>query len=235
MRRLCAIAVTSLRTTGNHPTTMPPPPPPHSPEEQPATIASTTDAAANASANTMGTSTVVIAARNILAALSPCKPVELGISQVSSFPQAQLSPSLAATSITTAQPISAGNEFTTQASQAVQGPSGGSTTAANTAASSNVVAQKDNVPVPTHRPSVSSGGRTGAAAAAAAADVPTTPDESRSSTGTNTGAGSGAGTAVGDGSHSGPGGNGERRRRAFPVVELLVSCVVWEGEETRTE
>ena len=176
----------------------------------------------------MGTSTVVIAARNILAALPPCKPVGLGISQVSSFPQAQLSPSLAATSITTAQPISAGNEFTTQASQAVQGPSGGSTTAANTAASSNVVAQKDDVPVPTRRPSVLSGGRTGAAAAAAA-DVPTTPDESRSSTGTNAGAGSGAGTAVGDGSHGGPGGNRERRRRAFPVVELLVSCVVWEG------
>ena len=101
MRHMHAVAVTSPRTTGNHPATTLPPPLPHSPQEQPATIASTADAAANASANTRGTSTVVIPARNILPALPPCTPVGLGISQVSSFPQAQLSPSLAATSITT--------------------------------------------------------------------------------------------------------------------------------------
>ena len=88
VRCLRAIAVTSPWTTGNYPTTTLPPPPPHSPQEQPATIASTADAAANVSANTTGTRTVVIAGRNILAALPPCKPVGLGISQVSLFPQA---------------------------------------------------------------------------------------------------------------------------------------------------
>ena len=112
VRRLRAVAITSPRTTGNHPATALPPPLPHSPQEQTATIASTADAAANASTNTTGTRTVVIAARNILPALPPCKPVGLGISQVSSFPQAQLSPSLAVASITTAQPVSAGDEST---------------------------------------------------------------------------------------------------------------------------
>ena len=88
MRHLCAIAVTSPWTTGNHPTTMLPPLPSHSPQEQPATIASTADVAANASTNMMGTRTVVITGHNILAVLLPCKPVGLGISQVSLFPQA---------------------------------------------------------------------------------------------------------------------------------------------------
>ena len=199
-----------------------PPPPPHSPQEQPAAISSTANAAANASANTTGTSTVVIAARNFLPALPPCKPVGLRVSQVSSLPQAQLSPSLAAASITTAQPISAGDESTTQASQPVQGPSGGST-AVNIAAMSNVVAQKDDVPAPTRRASVSSGGEPGAAAATVA--VPTTPDESGSSSGTNAGAGSGTVTTTGNGSHVNQVGM-ERRHRALPVAELSASCVV---------
>ena len=235
MMRMRAVAVTSPRTTGNHPATALPSPPSHSSQEQPATVAGTADAAANSSANTTGTSTVVIAAHNILPALPPCKPVGLAISQASSLPQAQLSPSLAAASITTAHPVSAGDESTTQASQTVQDPSGGSTTA-NTAATSTVVEQKDDVPAPTRRTSVSSGGGPGAAAAAAAAAaVPTTPDESGSSTGTNAGAGSGTGTATGNGSHVNQVGT-ERRHRALPVAEFLASCArFWEGNETRTE
>ena len=62
---------------------------------------------------------------------------------------------MAAASITTAQPVSAGDESTTQASQHVQGSSSGSTTA-NTAAMSNVVTQNDDVPASTRRASVSS-------------------------------------------------------------------------------
>ncbi|KAF8493727.1 WD40 repeat-like protein [Russula emetica] len=200
-RMLAAAAVSSPQTTGNHTTATPPPPPlPHSPQEQPATVAAAADAVTNACAITTGTSTVVIAARNMLPALPPCQPVGLGISQVS-LPLAQLSPSLAAASTTTAQPVNGGDESTTQASQPVQGGASSGTTAANTAATSNVVAQKEDVPAPTRRPSVSSGGP-GAAAAAA----PATPDESGSGTGANTGAGSSSGTVTGN--VSGPSGNG---------------------------
>jgi hypothetical protein len=195
--RIRAAAVSSPRTTGNHPTVTPPPPSlPHSPQEQ----AAAADVTTNASANAAGRSTVVIAARNMLPALPSCQPVGLGISQVS-LPPAQLSPSLAAASTTTAQPVCGGDESTPQPSQPVQGGPSGGTTTANTAATSNVVAQKDDVPAPTRRPSVSSGGP-GVAAAAA----PATPDESGSGTGANTGAGSSSGTATGNG--SGPSGNG---------------------------
>ena len=188
-RRMHAAAVSSPQTSGNHPSATPPPPPlPHSPRGQPATVTAAADAATNASANTTSMSAVVFAARNILPALPPSQPVGLGISQVS-VPHAQLSPSLVAAS-TAAQPVGGGDESTTQPVQ------GGASTTAETVATPNVVAQKDDVPAPTRRPSASSGGP-GAVAAAA---VPATPDESGS------GAGSSSGTATGNG--SGPSGNG---------------------------
>ena len=183
-RRMLAAAVSSPRTT----------PLPNSPQE-PSVVAAADPATSSASAT--GTSTVVIAARNMLPALPPNQPIGLGIPQVS-LPHTQLSPSPAATSTTTALPV--GDESTTQASQHVQpvqgSPSGGATTA-NTATTSNVAAQKDDVPAPTRRPSVSSGGP---GAAPAPAPVPPTLDDSGS------GMGSSGTTAAGNG--SGASGNG---------------------------
>ena len=95
MRRMRAraVAVTSPRPGPGLLAIIPPPRCHHRHltrlKSKPATIASTADAAANPRANTTGTSTVLIAARNILPALPPCQgcqPMGLGISQVSSLP-----------------------------------------------------------------------------------------------------------------------------------------------------
>ena len=196
-RRMRAAALSSPRVTGNHPTaTSPPPILPHSPQEQSA-IVPAANAATNSSAIATGTSTFVIAARDMLLALPPNQPVGLSISQVSP-PAVQLSPTPAAASTTIAQPAGSGDESTAQASQPIQVGASGGTTTTNTAATSNVAAQNDDVSSPTRRPSVSSGGP-GAAA-------PATPDESGSGTGANTGVGNSSSTATGTG--SGPSGNG---------------------------
>jgi len=82
------------------------PPPPHSPQHPQTNSAGGTK---SAPADSTATSSVVIVARNMLPALSPIRPVGLGIPHVP-LPHTQLSPTL-----TAAATPHAGSESTTQA------------------------------------------------------------------------------------------------------------------------
>jgi hypothetical protein len=186
--------MTPPRTTSNLPTALSPPPY-HSPQHpQTNTAGGTTSAPADSTA----TSSVVIVARNMLPALSPIRPVGLGIPHVP-LPHSQLSPTLTAAAMP-----HAGGESTTQAQvQPSQHPGQGNigtahqhapTEASATATPVATQIGQDYFAAPTRRPSVSKGG---AGATPVPAPVPIVQDDSGPAAAT-TGAGANTGVESSD-------------------------------------
>jgi hypothetical protein len=190
--------MTPQRTTGNIPAALSPPPPQH---PQPNTTGGTTSAPADSTP----TSSVVIVARNMIPALSPIRPVGLGIPHVP-LPHAQLSPTLAA-----AATPHTGSELTPQAqAQPSQHPGQGNigathqhapTEASATATPVATQIGQDYFTPPTRRPSVSKGG---AGATPVPTPVPTVQEDSGPSTGAP---GAGANTGM-ESSDTGAGNGG---------------------------